>query len=63
MPREESPYYRSKEASAKLGICDDTLRKLCSQGEIQHIKINSRGDIRIHKSSLLEFMQKNGYSK
>lgn len=63
MSREESPYYRPKEAAAKLGVCDDTVRKLCNSGHIRHIKINSRGDLRIVKASLMEFMQKNGKIK
>lgn len=42
-------YYSVKEAAAVYGVHEDTIRRMCHDGEIDHLRL--RGAIRIPKDA------------
>ncbi len=54
------PYIRIKDACKVTGLSPSTMQRLCDAGKVRGIRVNERGDRRIVRTSLLEFMSKQG---
>lgn len=51
-------YYTLKEVAAKLGIHWRSVRNYIRAGKIQAIKVGMRGDWRIHKNELADYIER-----